>query len=89
MSFIDKTPLKSKKFIFGLIGLTIIAGVLIASLLTQTISWPMTVFMAVLAVGLIVIPVGYTLGQAALDRMGCMISSISDKLGGSDDSDAK
>jgi len=89
MSFIDKTPLKSKKFIFGLLGILIIAGVLVTSLATQTIGWPLAVFMAVLSIGLIVIPVGYTLGQAALDRMGCMISSISGKLGGLDDSNPK
>jgi len=89
MSFIDKTPLKSKKFIFALFALIVLATIVITISLTQTITWPVAAALTILSIGLIVIPVGYVLGQAAIDKVAAMVESVSDMFGGSDDSDSE
>jgi len=68
MSAIDKTPLKSKKFIAFFFSLLVIAAILIIALFTQPITMAMSLFMGIgiLAVG--VIAIGYVLSQAAVDK---------------------
>ena len=85
MSFIDKTPLKSKKFLFALFGVLILAGVILGIGLTQPITWPVAAVLVILAIGLMVIPVGYVLGQAAIDKVAAMVASVSGMFGGNDD----
>lgn len=82
MSFIDKTPLKSKKFIFALLGIFLLAGVILTIAISQTITWPVAIVLVILAIGLIVIPVGYVLGQAAIDKVAAMVQSVSGMFGG-------
>jgi len=90
MSFIEKTPIQSKKFIFALFSLLILAGVIVVIALTQTITWPISVALTMLSIGLIVIPVGYVLGQAAIDKVAAMVGSVSHIFGGdNNDSDSK
>ena len=62
MSKNDKKPLESKKFIFGFIGMLILAGILVVALFTQTIGWPLAVFMCVLGAAIAMVVVGYTQG---------------------------
>jgi uncharacterized membrane protein YraQ (UPF0718 family) len=68
MSVIDKTPLRSKKFIAFFFSVLVIAGVIVATLLTQTFGWAMAAFMSVLALGLTAIAIGYVISQSALDK---------------------
>ena len=85
MPNLDKKPFESKKFIFGFIGLLIIAGILVVALVTQTIGWALTAFMCVLGIAIAVIVVGYTQGQAGVDKLSAMVKSVN--FGGSDDDD--
>lgn len=84
MPNLDKKPFESKKFIFGFIGLLIIAGILVVALVTQTIGWALTAFMCVLGIAIAVIVVGYTQGQAGVDKLAAMVKSLP-KFGESDD----
>lgn len=85
--FVDKTPLKSKKFLFAIFGVLLLAGVILTITLLQTITWPVAAVLVILAIGLMVIPVGYVLGQAAIDKVAAMVGSVSGMFGGkSDDS---
>jgi len=81
MSAIDKTPLKSKKFIAFFFSVLVIAGVIVATLLTQPFNWAMAAFMAVLALGLTAISIGYVISQSALDKFVQGASQIAGRLG--------
>jgi hypothetical protein len=68
MSVIDKTPLKSKKFIFALWATIVLAGLGIAALLTQTFVWAMAAFMCIIAFGIASLAIAYVNGQASQDK---------------------
>lgn len=80
--FIDKAPLKSKKFIFALFGVILFASVILAISFTQIITWPVAAVLVILAIGLMIIPVGYVLGQSAIDKVAAMVGSVSNMFGG-------
>lgn len=63
----EKTPLSSKKFIAFFFASLVIAGILIAALLTQTFGWAMVAFMSIGILGVCCLAIGYILKQAALD----------------------
>jgi len=64
----DKKPFASKKFIAFFFSSLLIAGILVAALVTQIFTWPMAVFMAIGIFSLGFLTVGYILPQAALDK---------------------
>ena len=63
----EKTPLSSKKFIAFFFSSLVLAGILIAALLTQTFGWTMVTFMSIGILGICTLAIGYILKQAALD----------------------
>jgi len=68
MSLIEKTPLKSKKFIAFFFSLLLLAGILVFALATQTIGWAIAFFMCIGIFAIAFISVGYILSQNALDK---------------------
>ena len=80
--FIDKTPIKSKKFLFAVFGELVLAGVILTIALLQPITWSVSAVLVILAIGMMVIPVGYVLGQAAIDKVAAMVQSVSGMFGG-------
>ena len=68
MSILEKTPLKSKKFIAFFFSLLLLAGILLFALNTQTIGWPLAAFMCIGIFSIAFISVGYILSQGALDK---------------------
>ena len=79
MSAIDKTPLKSKKFIAFFFAVLIIAGVLVMALLTQKFVMEMVLFMSIGMLAISAISIGYVLSQAALDKF---VQGVSHLTGG-------
>jgi Zn-dependent protease with chaperone function len=79
---IDKTPLKSKKFIAFFFSLIVIAAILIIALFTQPITWPMSLFMGIgiLAVGIVAI--GYVLSQGVVDKFIQGVTGIAGAVSG-------
>ena len=77
MSLLDKTPLRSKKFIALLISNLIIAGIMIIALATQLFNWEMVLMMCIGMFGIVFQSTGYVLSQAALDKLVQGISHIS------------
>ncbi len=77
MSFIDKTPLRSKKFIFALIAFITLSALVAFIVFSQTVTWPLASVLVILSLGLIIIPVGYVLGQAAIDKLAAMVKDTS------------
>ena len=65
---IEKTPLKSKKFIAFFFTILVVAGILIAALLTQTFNLAMASFMSIGIAGICALGIGYVLSQKALDK---------------------
>ena len=82
----SKKPLESKKFIFGLLTLLSLIGAIVAALITQTIGWPLAIFMCVLAVGIVTLGMGYVLGVASLDKWENIIVPFT-RIGGDNESD--
>jgi len=80
MSKLDKTPLKSKKFIFACVSQVIIAGILVYALRSQDVGFALSLVMSILAIGLIIVPVGYVLGQSAVDKLATMVESVSNAV---------
>lgn len=68
MSLLEKTPLKSKKFIAFFFALILLATILVFALLTQTIGWAIASFMCIGIFAIAFISVGYILSQGALDK---------------------
>ena len=64
----EKNPRLSKKFIAFFFSLLVMAGVLVAALLTQSFGWAMVVFMSIGIFGICFLAIGYILPQAALDK---------------------
>ena len=89
MSKLDKTPLKSKKFIAFIFSILIIAGVMITALFTQTFGWPIALMMSIGMLGLTATTIGYVLSQGALDKFMQGISHISGGLKNVGDSTEK
>lgn len=89
MSFLDKTPLKSKKFIIMVFIVVVIASILTIALFTQTFTWPMTLFMAIGMLGLCSLGIGYVLSQAALDKFISGAIGIANKFTGSNDEESE
>lgn len=85
MSSSHKSPLESKKFILTIFSMLILAGIVVFISFTQTINWAIASFLALIAIGLIVIPVGTILGMSAIDKVATMIEDVTDMFGGKDD----
>ena len=68
MSILEKTPLKSKKFVAFFFALLVLAGILIFALKTQTVGWAIAAFMCIGIFAIAFISVGYILSQGALDK---------------------
>ena len=68
MNATDKKPLESKKFVFGLLTVIGLLGVIVVALITQTFGWPMVAFMVMSVAGLVTIAMGYVLGQGSIDK---------------------
>lgn len=68
MSILEKTPLKSKKFIAFFFALLLLAGILIFALKTQMFGWSIALFMCIGIFAIAFISVGYILSQSALDK---------------------
>lgn len=68
MSILEKTPLKSKKFIAFFFAMLVLAGILIFALKTQIIGWAIALFMCIGIFAIAFISVGYILSQSALDK---------------------
>ena len=68
MSILEKTALKSKKFIAFFFTLLLLAGILIFALVTQTIGWPLTAFMCIGIFGISFLAVSYIGKQGDLDK---------------------
>jgi hypothetical protein len=68
MKTIDKTPLKSKKFIAFFFSILVLAGILVAALVTQKFTWAMVLFMSIGMLAISAMSIGYVLSQAALDK---------------------
>jgi len=77
MKLLDKKPLESKKFVFALITLLSLLGIMITALVTQTFVWPMAAFMAIAVAGLVAIGLGYVLGQGSLDKWANIVTPLS------------
>ena len=65
---LEKTPLKSKKFIAFFFSMLVIAGILVTALLTQSIGWAIATFMCIGIMAIAFISIGYVLSQNALDK---------------------
>lgn len=68
LAAINKTPRRSKKFIAFFFSIIMIAGILVAALLTQQFVWAMAVFMSIGMLAIASISIGYVLSQNALDK---------------------
>ena len=64
---IDKTPLKSKKFVAYILANIFIVGLLVTALITQPFGWSMSAFMCIGITAIAVISIGYILSQKAVD----------------------
>jgi len=73
---LEKTPLKSKKFIAFFFSMLLIAGILVTALVTQTIVWPIATFMSIGIMAIAFIAIGYVLSQSALDKFVRGIGSL-------------
>lgn len=83
---LEKTPISSKKFIAFFFSLLVLAGILVAALLTQSFGWAMVVFMSVGILGVCTLAIGYILPQTALDKFMRGVSSVT-KIGDKDGTD--
>lgn len=81
----QKKPLESKKFILTIFSILILAGIIIVSLFTQQIGWPLALVLSLLALGIIIIPIGTILGMTAIDKVATMVESITGTFGGRTD----
>lgn len=83
----DKKFYQSKKWISWFIALLVVSGILVTALLTQTIGWPLALFMGlgILIIG--VMSVAYINGQATLDKFIEGVKSISGKIKTEEDND--
>jgi uncharacterized membrane protein YcjF (UPF0283 family) len=84
----EKKPLHSKKFVAFIISTIIIAAILVIALLTQSITWPMATFMAVLAAGVTALAIGYVISQSALDKFMRGVVGLA-RLKGSDEEEVE
>jgi hypothetical protein len=86
---LEKTPLKSKKFIAFFFTSLVIAGILVTALCTQQFVWAMALFMGIGMVVLGFLGIGYVLSQSALDKfvrgIGLLGNAAGKLTGGSDD----
>ena len=70
----------SKKFVSFMYSQTILAAILIVSLITQTFSLSMTLFMTVGIIGLVVLPAAYIFNQKKLDTVKEVLLSVTNKI---------
>ncbi len=68
MSILEKTPLKSKKFIAFFFALLLLAGILIFALKTQVFGWAIAVFMCIGIFAIAFLSVSYIGKQGDLDK---------------------
>ena len=84
----DKTPLKSKKFICFLISLAVLAAILVTGLVTQSFVWAMALFMCIGILGVVTLSLGYILSQRKLDSVLPLMNNLINKgsqLNGTDE----
>ena len=65
---IEKPALKSKKFWAFLLCIILLGALAITALITQTIGWPLSLFMVILAVTIGFLGTGYIFSTAQLDK---------------------
>lgn len=83
---LEKTPLKSKKFIAFFFAMLVIAGILVTALVTQQFVWAMALFMSIGIMAVAFISIGYVLSQSALDKFVRGVGQLKG-LTGNDESD--
>ena len=64
----EKSFTQSKKFVFGLIGLLLLAGLGVAAFLTQEVGMALTPVLVAVVIVIGFVVVGVTLGQTVLDK---------------------
>jgi len=72
--------LLSKKFIAFIITMAVLAGVIIVTVLTQQITFNVTIFLVILAIGLAGVPIGYVVSQTSLDKFIEGVGNIAGKM---------
>jgi hypothetical protein len=68
MSLLNKTPLKSKKFIAFFFALLVLASVLIFALKTQVFGWAIALFMCIGIFAIAFLAVSYIGKQGDIDK---------------------
>ena len=74
----------SKKLFAFIFSMIVIAGILVAALLTQSFGWAMSLFMCLGIAAIAVMSVKYVGGQAALDKLITLAEKVAPNVGGKD-----